>query len=103
MSRRVLAAHVVVGGRSFAPGESPEKEFADQITNPKAWEGGDAPQAGDGDSDESAADKGYADRKVDELQAEADERGLEVEGSGKDGKVLKADLVAALEADDASE
>lgn len=37
----------------------------------------------------------------DELQAEADKRGLEVEGTGKDGAVVKADLVKALEADDA--
>ena len=38
----------------------------------------------------------------DELQAKADSRGLEVEGSGSNGNVTKADLVSALEADDAS-
>ena len=37
MAARVLAAFVHVGGKVFAPGDSPEKEFADQITNPKAW------------------------------------------------------------------
>lgn len=45
----------------------------------------------------------YDDWKVAELQAEADKRELEVTGSGKDGKVLKADLVAALREDDASD
>lgn len=36
-----------------------------------------------------------------ELQGEADKRELEVEGSGANGNVVKADLVSALEADDA--
>jgi hypothetical protein len=42
----------------------------------------------------------YEKRPADELQAEADRRGLEVEGTGADGNVLKKDLVAALEAHD---
>lgn len=42
----------------------------------------------------------YAAKSPEELQAEADRRGLNVEGTGKDGNVLKADLVAALEAHD---
>lgn len=33
---------------------------------------------------------------IDELRAEADKRGLQVQGSGKDGRVLKADLQKAL-------
>ena len=33
---------------------------------------------------------------VDELQAEADRRGLEVDGTGSGGNVVKADLLAAL-------
>lgn len=37
---------------------------------------------------------------VTELKAEADRRGLHVEGTGKDGKVVKADLIAALETSD---
>lgn len=36
------------------------------------------------------------------LQAEADRRGLTVEGSGANGNVLKEDLVAALEENDIS-
>lgn len=50
--------------------------------------------------DDDGQDGGYGGRTVDELRAVADSRGLEVEGSGADGRVLKADLVAALEADD---
>lgn len=38
-----------------------------------------------------------------ELQRLADERDLSVEGSGKDGNVVKKDLVAALLEDDASD
>jgi hypothetical protein len=49
-----------------------------------------------------ASDQGepvdYDSQQVDDLQAEADRRGLEVEGTGADGNVLKKDLVAALKA-----
>lgn len=44
-SKKKLAANVQVGDRLFLAGESPDKEFADQITNPKAW--GDKPDADD--------------------------------------------------------
>jgi hypothetical protein len=43
----------------------------------------------------------YGDLTTEELQAKADELGLAVEGTGKGGNVVKADLVAALEAHDA--
>jgi hypothetical protein len=43
----------------------------------------------------------YADLTTEELQEKADELGLAVEGTGKGGNVVKADLVAALEAHDA--
>lgn len=42
----------------------------------------------------------YDGMKPEELQAEADARQLSVEGTGKDGNVLKADLVTALVAHD---
>lgn len=93
---RKLAKNVYVGETLYMAGSTPPKEDADQITNPAAW-GDDAPEA-DGKDD----DKGYAGQKVGELEAEVAKRELEVEGSGKDGKVVKADLVAALEADDAT-
>jgi hypothetical protein len=44
----------------------------------------------------------YAELSKDELQAEVDRRGITVEGSGANGNVVKDDLVAALEADDAA-
>lgn len=46
------------------------------------------------------ADKTYGEMTVKELQAEADERGLTVEGSGANGNVLQEDLLTALKADD---
>lgn len=89
---RKLAKNVYVGETLYMAGSTPPKEDADQITNPAAW--------GDDSSDD--ADKGYADQKVADLKAEAEKRGLEVEGA--DGKAaVKADYVAALEADDAGE
>jgi hypothetical protein len=39
---------------------------------------------------------------VEDLQAEADRRGLEVTGTGSGGNVVKGDLVKALRADDAA-
>ena len=37
MAARKLVAYVHVDGHVFEPGDSPAKEYADQITNPKAW------------------------------------------------------------------
>lgn len=45
----------------------------------------------------------YDDWKVDDLKTEVEKRGLDVEGSGQDGRVVKDDLVDALKADDAGE
>jgi hypothetical protein len=53
-------------------------------------------------SDESGGTD-YGKQTVTELEETADHRGLEVEGTGKDGKVLKQDLVDALAADDAAQ
>lgn len=47
-----------------------------------------------------AEPEGYAAQTKAELAAEAEERGLTIEGTGADGNVLKDDLIAALEADD---
>lgn len=44
----------------------------------------------------------YGGMKPEELEGLAAERGLTVEGTGRDGNVLKADLVAALDAHDAA-
>lgn len=42
----------------------------------------------------------YDEFSVEDLTTLAEQRGLEVAGSGKDGRVVKADLVAALTASD---
>lgn len=107
MAARKLAAYVHVGGRVFAPGDTPPKEFADQITNPAAWGDTSADEKGSGGTSDSGS-KGYGDLTVDELNAEVEKRNegrdqaIEVTGTGKDGNVLKSDLVDALKADDES-
>lgn len=45
----------------------------------------------------------YDSMEMSELKQLAEERDLEVEGTGKGGNVKKSDLVSALQADDASE
>lgn len=102
--KKVLAVNVQVGSRLFLAGEAPEKEFADQITNPKAW-GGDEVEddKAEGSGDAGSTSKGYTDLTVEELTEKADERKLEVTGTGANDKVLKKDLVAALEAADAAD
>lgn len=52
-------------------------------------------------AEDSAQGPGYDAESVEDLQAEADRRELSVEGTGSNGNVLKKDLVAALQADDA--
>ena len=100
--KKVLAANVIVDGRLFLAGQSPEKEFADQITNPKAWGGDEVDDKADASGDAGATSKGYGDLKPAELEELVAERELEVVGTGANDKVLKKDMVAALEADDAS-
>lgn len=92
-----LTSFVHVDGVAYGPGDKLPADVAKQIVNPKAWEGGDAPEA---EVDED--NKSYGDMSADELKKVADERELVVTGTGANGNVVKADLVAALEADDAS-
>lgn len=109
-----LKSNVWVGDPAvlFLAGSTPPKEYADQITNPNAWEGGvapepeAAPQGGDdGDSDgDGDNSKGYGDLKVADLKAEIVKRNegreeadlISLEGT-------KSVLAAALKADDESE
>lgn len=35
---RKLARYTTVGGKTYAPGETPSKEHAELIDNPKVWE-----------------------------------------------------------------
>lgn len=59
----------------------------------------DAYQAKTGDTSASAAptvDDNLESATVDELKAEAERRGIEVEGTGANGRVTKDDLLKAL-------
>lgn len=49
---------VVVESRSFAAGETPPAEWAKLITNPGAWEDGDAPASDDGGTSDDGDDDG---------------------------------------------
>lgn len=95
---RKLTKNVYVGETLYRAGSTPPKDIAEQITNPKAWDG-DAPDAVD-DAVDEAPD--YDSMAPDSLAALADTRGVEVKGTGKDGNVLKKDLVAALKSADQS-
>lgn len=57
-------------------------------------------KAVDGGSSESSSSSVYDGMKPAELATLAEERKLAVEGTGKGGRVVKADLVAALTASD---
>lgn len=94
MSRK-LTQSVVFKGNVYPAGTA-ESDIKDASKIGAAvWDG---ESSGGGSKSASS----YGSQKVDALEAEAEKRGLEVEGSGADGKVVKADLVAALEADDAA-
>lgn len=78
MADRKLAANVHVGGRFFEAGSTPDKEFADQITNPKAWgedveseatSDGPPPKAGRGSGKEAWA--AYAEKLDVDVDADA--------------------------------
>jgi hypothetical protein len=86
---RQLKQSVFAGGELYPAGTA-EGDVKAKIAD-EFWTG----DAGSGSSSSS-----YSGQSVEELQAEADKRGLTVEGSGKDGNVLKRDLVAAHEQDD---
>ncbi len=62
------------------------------------------PAAGNssGGSKKDDSSDNYDSQGVDDLQKDADSRGLEVEGSGNGGRVLKSDLVKALKEDDST-
>lgn len=88
---RKLAANVYVGGVLHAAGSSPDKDVADQITNPKAW--------GESASAESDAPAAFPegdpseDWKGDELKAYAEANEIDL-GSAR----TKAEMVEAINA-----
>lgn len=90
-----LAANVNLDGVLYEAGSTPPADIAEQITNPKAW--------GDSDSGDDAT--AYSSMKKADLEAEVARRN---EGRNEGdviqvaGKGTVADLVTALEADDAA-
>lgn len=76
-----------------------KEEYERHTGNPFPEEG----ESSDPESDEDEDEVDYSTWSPDDLKAEVETRELEVTGTGKDGNVLKADMVAALEADDAEE
>ena len=96
----------------FVPGQNvPDEYVAPVLDRMKGdpedhlWtllEGSESPRAAavadDGDDEDS-----YGKMSAEDLQSEVDSRGIEVEGTGANGNVLKRDLIAALEADDNNE
>lgn len=80
------------GGEVDLPDQEGAKLCASGLATPVRDDDGDV---------EKRSTIDYESRSREELQDEADRRDLAVEGTGKDGYVLKADLVAALAADDA--
>lgn len=91
-------ALVPAGEEHLTPGERLDRalnpdivEAQEPAAEPEAPAAGGEPITGD-----------YESHKPADLQAEADRRGLTVEGTGQGGNVLKADLVTALQADDAA-
>lgn len=95
---RKLAANVYVGETLYRAGTSPEKEIADQITNPKAWGEGVADDSGD------SGEKPLSKMSKDELVAEVEKRNADREDDAKLPTTgTKPELVAALEADNPAE
>ena len=80
--------------------ELDDKQAARLVGLGAICEPGKAPKA-EPDTEPEIIAGDYSDRKAEELQAEANRRELVVTGTGNGGNVLKRDLVAALEADDA--
>ena len=89
---RTLNTTVMVDGVIYDAG-TPESDIKGEITAQGVWDG-------EADAKEETGSAGYSSKGADELKAEAEKRGLEVEGTGANGNVLKDDLVKALEADD---
>lgn len=97
---RVLAKYVTVGGVTYPPGPVSD-DVAAQITATTVW----ADDAAQSESDDSG-DAGYSKLKVADLKAEIADRNADREDEDKiliTAQAKHADLVAALEADDAAQ
>lgn len=88
MAGRKLTSNVWVNGTLHLAGSSPEKDVADQITNPNAWSAEDeaeGPRYPEGDPSEQWTGK--------QLDAYGEDHQVDVSGFGK-----KADKLAAIQA-----
>lgn len=89
---RELSANVYVDGVLYGPaGESPPKDVAERITNPKAWAG--TVDADDDSGEAGIPPKGGAGSGKDAWKAYADSLGVAV-----DDEASRDDIVAAIEA-----
>lgn len=94
---RVLSQSVFVGGVVYPAGTAETDELSKLIRNPDHWDGDEA----DSPEGYQALDKGALEAEVEKRNADRDDDAkIEVAGSGANGNVVKADLIAALEADD---
>lgn len=100
-----LAAEALLAGEPVPDWVTDDLVHPDNTQTKAQYEAaqkGDSTSDAGGGSGSGHEDKGYAGQTPDELKAEAEKRDLTVEGTGANGNVLKGDLVAALEADDAT-
>lgn len=83
------------------------RRFRGEANEPGEGEAGEGESLSQVDQDESPEQPSgpdYDSRSVQDLEAEVEKRDLVIEsGTGSDGNIVKADLVSALEADDAGE
>lgn len=90
-------SHVVTGGRKARAKQTAARAAADAADDASDV----APEDATVEVPAESTSTGYDSMSPDALQDAADERGLSVVGTGANGNVLKKDLVAALQADDA--
>jgi hypothetical protein len=93
--RKALVANVWVDGVLYGPaGKKPDKDVAEQITNPKAWaDTADADSGAESGDGSGIPPKGGAGSGKDAWKAYADSLGVAV-----DDDATRDDIVAALEA-----
>jgi hypothetical protein len=87
--RQIKAGDIIPPGLELENESDAVESTGPDVTGPLATAQTASPITGD-----------YDGQTVEALQGEADRRGLTVEGTGQDGRVLKGDLVAALEGSD---
>lgn len=92
-------SRVVTAGRKARRKQADARATADEAGDPRDV----APEDATVEVPAASTSQGYDAMSPEELQTEADKRGLSVVGTGSGGNVLKKDLVGALQADDAKQ